>query len=172
MDPKGSLSHLGRPSGWSKTSYFSAFLATPVSPKEPKGAPWSPWLLKNARFHVFSAPGNTNCNKTTCFGHFDPPKRPLGARGQKWPREQSKMLSWDAFLEGRFFWKICPCTQTPYTQKRKPHTHIHTNTPIALPPCAYTHTHIHANTPIALPPCAYTHTRIHTNTLNFRRRHI
>ena len=130
--------------------HFSAFLATPVSPKEPKGAPWSPWLLKNARFHVFSAPGTTNCNKNTCFGHFDPPQTAPGRSGPKIATGAIKNALLGRFLEGGFFWKICPCTQTPYTQKRKPHTHIHTNTPIALPPCAYTHSHIHANSsPVA-----------------------
>ena len=71
------------------------------------------------------------------------PKRALDARAKKWPREQSKLLSRDAFWRADLLGKICPCAQAPYTQKRKPHTHIHTNTPIALPPCAYTHTHIH-----------------------------
>ena len=150
--------------------HLSTFLATPVNPKEAKGAPWSPpWLVKYVRFHVFSAPGTTNCNKNMCFGHFDPPKRPLGARGQKLPREQSKMLSWDAFWRAEIFGKSA-LVHKPRTHKNANPIHTYTQTHPSL--CLRAHTHIHTYTQTHPSFCLRAHTHIHTYTPTLRPSHI
>ena len=162
IGPKGPLSHLARPWGGPKSCIFQHFWPPQRAPRSPKELLGRFGCSKTHAFMCFPHPETQIATKTRVLGISTPPKRPLGAPGQKWPREQSKMLSWSIFRRAVFL-KICPCTQTPYTQKHKPHTHIHTNTPIVLPPCAGTHTRIHTNTPIVLPPCAYTHTHIQTN---------
>ena len=112
-------------------------------------------------FKAFPHPEPQIATKARVLGISTPPKRPLGARGQKLPREQSKMLSWDAFWRAFFFGKSA-LVHKPRTHKNANPIHTYTQTHPSL--CLRAHTHIHAYTQTHPSLCLRSHKHIHAYT--------